>query len=387
MAPRTRWFVFIVSTPLVMLVTIGGLIGVPKAAPQQSLPDLRVLNDVVRLINEAYVEPVDIDKVMDGAMRGLAEGLDPSSAFLVPDEVRAVETKAPLPAGDVGLMVERQFYLRVMGVRDGSPAARAGLQSGDYIRMIDNKPTRDMSGFTGRRLLRGAPGSKVTLTIIRGNTADPHTFELVREKPSGPSATSRMVGDVAHVRVSTFDATVPETLRGIFQTLQGAKATGAVIDLRGIADADLEAGVAAARLFVKSGTLAVRAPRKGEPIKTEAAGSDGAITLPVVLLVSNGTANAAEVFAAALQGNKRADLVGEPTPGLAGVQRLIKLPQGFGLWLTSERYLTVDGANPIHERGLAPTLAVPIPVVGFDELPPTTDVPLEKAIQHLKSKR
>ena len=220
MAPRTRWMVFLVSTPLVMLVTVGGLIGPPKAAAQQSLPELRILGDVVGLINNAYVEPVDIDKVMDGAMRGLAEGLDPSSAFLVPEEVRAIETRAPLPAGDVGLMVERQFYLRVMGVRDGSPAARAGLQSGDYIRMIDAKPTRDMSAFTGRRLLRGAPGTKVSLTIIRGNTADPHTFELAREAPSGPSATSRMIGDVAHVRISTFDSTVPATLQTVFKTLE-----------------------------------------------------------------------------------------------------------------------------------------------------------------------
>jgi len=387
MAPRTRWMVFLVSTPLVMLVTVGGLIGPPKAATQQSLPELRILGDVVGLINNAYVEPVDIDKVMDGAMRGLAEGLDPSSAFLEPDEVRAIETKAPLPAGDVGLMVERQFYLRVMGVRDGSPAARAGLQSGDYIRMIDTKPTRDMSAFTGRRLLRGAPGTKVSLTIIRGNTADPHTFELVRQAPSGPSATSKMIGDVAHVRISTFDATVPDTLRTIFKTLESSKAAGAVIDLRGIADNDLEAGIAAARPFVKSGTIAVRAMRNGEPVKTVAGPGDGTITMPVVLLLSNGTANAAEVFAAALQGNKRADLVGEPTAGLAGVQRLVKLPQGYGLWLTSERYLTVDGANPIHERGLLPTVGVPIPVVAFDELPPTTDVPLEKAIEHLKSKR
>ncbi|HVQ42046.1 MAG TPA: S41 family peptidase [Vicinamibacterales bacterium] len=386
MAPRTRWMVFLVSTPLVMLVTVGGLIGPPKAATQQSLPELRILGDVVGLINNAYVEPVDIDKVMDGAMRGLAEGLDPSSAFLEPDEVRAIETKAPLPAGDVGLMVERQFYLRVMGVRDGSPAAKAGLQSGDYIRMIDTKPTRDMSAFTGRRLLRGAPGTKVSLTIIRGNTADPHTFELVRQAPAGPSATSKMIGDVAHVRISTFDSTVPDTLRAIFKTLE-SKATGAVIDLRGIADNDLEAGIAAARPFVKSGTIAVRAMRKGEPVKTEAGSGDGTITMPVVLLLSNGTANAAEVFAAALQGNKRADIVGEPTAGLAGVQRLVKLPQGYGLWLTSERYLTVDGSNPIHERGLLPTVGVPIPVVAFDELPPTTDVPLEKAIEHLKSKR
>ena len=104
-------------------------------------------------------------------------------------------------------MVTRQFYLRVLGVRDGSPAARAGLQTGDFIRMIDDKPTRDMSAFTGTRLLRGAPGSKVSLIVIRGNAADPHTIDLVREAPTGDAVTSRRLpGGVAHVRVASFGA-------------------------------------------------------------------------------------------------------------------------------------------------------------------------------------
>ena len=93
------------------------------------------------------------------------------------------------------------------------------------------------------------------------------------------------------------------------------------------------------------------------------------------------------MFAAALAGNKRADLVGEPTAGIAASQKLVRLPQGFGLWMTSERYMTVDGKTAIHDTGLQPTVAVQIPVVGFDELPPTTDVPLTKAIERLKAKR
>ena len=127
---------------------------------------LRVFDDVVQLITHAYVEDVNVDKVFDGAMRGLADGLDPSSAYLTPDEVRAIDAKQPLPAGDVGLVLTRQFYLRVVGVRDGSPAKRAGLAEGDFIRAIDDKPTRDLSAFTGTRLLRGAPGSKVKLIVI-----------------------------------------------------------------------------------------------------------------------------------------------------------------------------------------------------------------------------
>ena len=181
MTSKIRWAVFLISTPLVALVTIGGLMGTPRAAAQSANPHLRVFEDVVRLVLNAYVEDVDVDKVMDGAMKGLADGLDTSSAFLQPDEVKAIDSKAEPPAGDIGLVVTRQFYLRVLGVRDGSPAARAGLQSGDYVRMIDGRPTRDMSGITGMRLLRGQPGSKVSLVVIRGSATDPRPFELVRE--------------------------------------------------------------------------------------------------------------------------------------------------------------------------------------------------------------
>ena len=131
-----------------------------------------------------YVEEVKVDHVMEGAMRGLADGLDPDSAYLNAKQVKALEAGETLPDGDVGLELTRQYYLRVIAARDGSPAAKAGLQTGDYVRAIDGKPTRDMSVFEGTRLLRGQPGSKVTLTVIRGNAADPHEVTLVREKPS-----------------------------------------------------------------------------------------------------------------------------------------------------------------------------------------------------------
>ena len=134
MSTRARWVVFAVSTPIVALIMIGGLMGAPRAAVQQGAnPHLRVFEDVIQLVMAAYVEPVDADRVMDGAMKGLTESLDTSSAFLQPDEVKAIESKTELPAGEIGVTVTRQYYLRVLGVRDGSPAARAGLQTGDYI--------------------------------------------------------------------------------------------------------------------------------------------------------------------------------------------------------------------------------------------------------------
>ena len=391
MSKQTRWFVWLVSTPLVALVTVGGLIGAPRAAAAtqkaQGLDHLPVFTDVLKLVMYAYVEEVNVDRVMDGAMRGLTDGLDTSSAFLLPDEVRAIESSAAAPAGDVGLAVIHGFWLRVLGVRDGSPAARAGLQSGDYVRMIDSKPTRDMSGVTGMRLLRGAPGTKVSVTVIRGNTADPHVFDLVREVPKGDLVKTTMTDGVARVRVTSFGAGTADALNAAFEELAKNKTPGAVIDLRGVADGTPDDGMKAARLFVKTGTIAVRSGRTPGLMKISAGAGDGAVTLPLVLLVSNGTSNAAEVFAAALQGNKRADLVGEPTAGVAALQKLVKLPQNYGLWLTYERYMTVDGKDPIHERGLAPDVPIQNPIVGFDELPPATDAPLVKAVERLKAKK
>ena len=386
MSSKSRWAVFLVSTPLVILVAIGGMLGASSEPQQRNDTNLAVFRDVLTLVMQNYVEPVDIDRVFEGAMRGLAEGMDASSAYLTPDEVRAIESTTPMAPADVGLVVTRQFYLRVVGVRDGSPAAKAGLQTGDFIRMIDQKPTRDMSAVTGTRLLRGAPGTKVSLTVIRGNPADPHAIDLVRALPSGGITMATQPGGFARVRVASFTPDASNALRGIFDQLANQKVGGAVIDLRGTADGDLETGIAAARLFVKSGTLGIRAGRKTEKVTTTAAPGDGAITMPVVLLVSNGTANAAEVFAAALSGNDRAELVGEPTAGIAARQRLVRLPENFGLWITYERYLTVDGAHPIHDRGLRPTVGVEMPVVGFDEVPPTTDQPLTRAIEVLKKK-
>ncbi len=387
MSSKSRWWILVLSSPLVIVAAVGGLLGAAEPAAQQSFKDLPVFQDVVSLIMSSYVEKVDIDKVMDGAMRGLADGLDSSSAYLAPEEVQAVESGARLPAGDIGVVIARQFYLRVVGVRDGSPAARAGLRTGDFIRGIDDKPTREMSAFTGTRLLHGAPGSRVELTVIRSDAADPHTVDLVREAPAGDLVTGkRLPGGEGYVRVVSFAPGAAVALRKQFDSLRQAGVPEAVVDLRGTADGAPEEAIAAARLFVKSGTLATLAGRGPDRTVTTAGPGDGSILMPIAVLTSTGTANAAEIFAAALSGNGRADLVGEPTAGIAGVQRLVKLPENRGLWMTYERYLTSDG-KPIHEGGLRPAVLVQGPVVPFGEAPPPGDSALAKALEHLASKK
>jgi carboxyl-terminal processing protease len=334
------------------------------------------------------VEEVEVDEAMEGAMRGLADGLDPDSAYLDPIQVSVAARGAQPEEAGVGIELTRQYYLRVIAARDGSPAARAGLQTGDFVRAIDGKPTRDMSVFEGMRRLQGAPGSKVTLTVIRGNAAEPHEVALVREKTAGPVVSSRTLGDgIGYVRVAAFTNGAADELRRQTAELSKGGARALLIDLRRTAEGPLENGIAAARLFVGSGTLAIKAGRgKEERTSITAAEGDGAVTLPATLLVTTGTTGAAELFVAALDGNKRADVVGERTLGRAGMQKLVHLPENRGLWLTYTKYLTPAG-DPIHLRGIEPDVRVEEPDVEFGGAAPDKDVMLDAALAHMRAKR
>jgi carboxyl-terminal processing protease len=325
-----------------------------------------------------------MDKVMRGAMNGLADSLDPDSAYLSPDEVRQAESGAPLPAGDPGIELTRQYYLRVLAARDNSPAFKAGLRTGDYVRAINNVPTRDMNVWEGMRALRGAAGSKVTLTIFRGNAADPHVVVLTREAQPPLDVTGRIAAPgVGYLRVPSIGPRTVEQVKSQVAELTGSGAAKLVVDIRRTSNGTYEQGLALARLFVAKGTLAMRETKGAAVRDTIAAGpGDGSIVLPAVLLIDNGTSGAAELFASALNGNQRADLVGERTIGRAGIQKLIKLPDGSGLWLTTVRYLTPAG-NPLHEKGLEPTVAVEGSEVEFGQPGPATDTALDKALEHL----
>ena len=151
-------------------------------AREDTYQHLKIFDDVVSLISSNYVEEVNVDKVMHGAMHGLADGLDPDSAYLTADEVKQVESGRAA----AGRRRRPRAHAPVLPARASPrattrPPRRPGLRTGDYIRAINDMPTRDMSVWEGMRALRGAPGSKVTLTIIRGNAADPHVVELTRE--------------------------------------------------------------------------------------------------------------------------------------------------------------------------------------------------------------
>ncbi len=387
---KTRMSVLVLSTPVLAFVLVGGLMGAgnnAQSSGQQTYQHLRMFDDVVDLVMNNYVGDVPVDKVMDGAMRGLADGLDPDSAFLNAGQVKAVESGEAAPDGDVGIELTRRYYLYIIAARDGSAAQKAGLRTADTIRAIDGKPTRDMSVFEGTRALRGKAGTKVTLTIIRGNAADPHEVVLVREKVAGPIVTSRLIGTTGYLRIVSFRNGVVEELRKHAADLTKGGAKNLIVDVRRTAEGPLENGIAAARVFIKSGTLAIKAgrgkPEPREPVAAKA--GDGAVELPASVLVTTGTSGPGELFVAAMNDNDRAELIGERTLGRAGIQKLVKLPEGRGLWLTYARYLTPKG-NPIQGRGLEPDVAVDEPDVEFGAPAPEKDAILDAALERVKVK-
>jgi carboxyl-terminal processing protease len=342
---------------------------------------------VVSLIFGNYVEEPEATPVLDGALRGLSDALDPDSSFLSPEQVRAVEAGAREDEGGTGLSLTRQYYLRIVAARDGSPAANAGLRTGDYIRGIDGRSTRHMTLFEGEQLLRGPVGRTVTLTVLRGSATDTHEVPLALAAETGRDLSGRMAADgVGLVRLAAIGPSTADDLRRQVTELQRRGATALILDLRHTAEGAPTHGITLARAFVNTGTLGIKETRGGVHEKVDATAADQIIPLPVTLLTTNGTSQAAEVFAAALVDNDRASIVGERTLGRAAAQKLVKLPDGSGLWLTYLRWLTPKGAA-IHGTGITPEVVVAEPDVEFGAPGPDTDPILDKALEHIASPR
>lgn len=384
MTTRTRYTIVLLSAPVLAFIVVGTLLARASSASDM-YPHLRVFDDVFSLTTNAYVEDVDVNRLMHGAMHGLADALDADSAYLSPEQAGLAAAGAPQPSGEIGVDLTRQYYLRVIAARHGSPAARAGLQTGDFLRAIDQQPTRDISVWEGMRRLRGEPGTTVTLTVIRGNAAEPHVIEVTREALTTLPTEARMAADgIGYLRVPEIDNDARTLLGREIERLQAGGARSLILDVRGAARGSLAAGLEVARLFVGSGTLGQLVTRGAEPKMVEAAPGDGAVTMPLAVLVDAGTSGAAELLAAAVAGAKRGDLIGEPTIGRAAIQRSFPLPDGGALWMSYAWYLTPAG-DPIHGRGLTPSVAVAQPDVDFGAAPPSGDATIDQAVERLRA--
>ena len=383
---RTRIIVFFASIPIIVFALVGGYYGRAVAGEEeQTYRHLRVFEDVVSLISNNYVERVDLDGVLQGALRGLAEGLDSDSAYLSRADVRRIESDRPPPEGRVGLDVTRRYYLQVIAVRDGSPASEAGIAPGDYVRAIDGDPTRLLSVIEGKQRLHGEPGATVTLSLIRGSTQEPYDIALTRERLAPAVVSGRLLDEadgVGYLRIPAFGAEVPAAVADTVAALEAGGASHLVIDVRNTAEGTYESAIAAARLFVPDGTLVIREENGDTRTALKATAGRDAIALPATLLIDFGSSGPAEVFAAALVERERAATIGQRTSGRTGLQRLVQLPDGAGLWLSWARYLTAAGES-IHPFGIQPGIAVAITLPELGEPLPEDDVVLERALEEI----
>ena len=385
MSLRPRLIVLVFAIPIFAAAIIGGFME-RATAGEDTYRHLRIFEDVVSLISRNYVEEVDLDSVMSGALRGLSEGLDSDSSYIAREDVERLESGRPLPVGSVGLDVTRGYYVQIISVADASPAAEAGILSGDYIRAIDGAPTRFMSGIEGARLLRGQPGSAVTVSLIRGNTQEPYDIELVRQRLSEPGVSSRLLSDaIGYVRIGGFNPGISTDISSTINILLEDGAKTLILDVRNNATGSFDEGISAARLFLGDGTVGIRAESDDQQISFTSETGDAAIEEPLLLLTNFGTSGPAEVFAAALVERERANSVGQRTAGRTSQQKLIRLPDGTGLWLSWARYLRPSG-EPLHRVGVEPTIAVAIRQTELGEPLPTGDSILEDALEHLASR-
>jgi carboxyl-terminal processing protease len=385
MSPRTRLFVALVSTALVGYVALGSLLG--RVLGDTTYGQLAIFNEVVRLVRDSYVEPIDMDRAMNGAKLGLTEALDGDSAYLDDEEFRALQQPSKDTAEVGALLTRRLSYLMVVSARDGSPAHKAGMRPGDVIKNIDGRYARFLPAPVGQHLLRGAPGSVVKLTVLRPGS-DPLELSLVRERPTPVAPSSKMLKDaVGYVKVPEFAPKVAEEVRGEIEGLRKAGALKLVLDLRGSGHGVPAEGVKVAELFLKGGTIGKLSGAKiAEQVFTGDASHD-IWDRPLAVLVDNGTAGGAEVVAAAILDAGRAQLVGEHTFGRACTQKMVPLEQG-GLLITVGKYTSPKG-TAIHGKGLTPT----VPVEGPDEdeaaspapaAAPAGDPILDKALEVLR---
>jgi carboxyl-terminal processing protease len=382
MSARSRLFVALASTVVIGYFVVGSLLG--RVFGDTSYGQLAVFNEVVRLVLEAYVEPVNLDRAMAGARLGLTEALDGDSAYLDTEELRQYQQPVKDSDADVGVALTRRFgFLMVVAARPGSPAEKAGLKTGDILKAIDGRYTRPIAVVTGERLLRGAPGSTVKLAVLRAGS-DPLDVSVVRERIVPAAAKGKMLdAGTGYVKVTEFNARSADEVRGEVETLKKSGAKNLVLDLRGGAFGMPGEGVKVAEIFLRGGTVAKLSGNSFGEQTLSADPSHHVWGGPLAVLVDTGTAGPGELVAAAVLDANRGPVVGEHTFGRAPVQKVVPLAEG-GLVLTVAKYSSPNG-TVIHGKGVQPSVAVAEPAEDAGDETPAHDRILDKALEVLAS--
>ena len=338
----------------------------PAAASKPALPwdQVRQLADVMQLIKEQYVVPVDDTTLLHGAIRGMLGNLDPHSDFLEKSEYSDMEDLTSGQYNGIGIDVgvDQDGNIIVVAPIDGSPAAKADIQAGDAILFVDGTSTEGLSLDQASELLRGKLGSKVTLELQGEGQDKPYTVRLTRQEIKVASARGELLQQgYGYLRIADFgDDTAPAVASSLKQLVKknGGPLQGLVMDLRENPGGLLDAAVAVSDDFLDGGVIVTAKGRAPDASLTRNATPgdllDGA---PLVVLVDGGTASAAEIVAGALKDDHRALIVGTQTFGKGSVQTVIPLPEGDAIKLTTALYYTPSGRS-IQAQGIEPDVDV-----------------------------
>jgi carboxyl-terminal processing protease len=369
MNSRMKYLVVSSSTVLALLLLIGSVLG-QSPSSDDPYKHIGVFADVVSRIKTEYVEEPDMKSVTLGALNGMLEAIDPFASYLNADQYKDYLKNKDVRRADVGLLLSKKFgYVGVVGVVPGSPAAKAGFTTGDMIESIKDIATRDMPLAYADLLLRGDPGSVVELSVVRVSKPEPSTVKLTRVNLTAPPVEEQMLpGQVAYVKPETLSADKVKETAAEIEKLQKQGAQKLIVDLRNTAVGDPEDGIAFANLFMNKGLITYL---QGQRVPRQNFNADAAkaiTTLPTVVLTNRGTADAAEVAAAALMDSKRAQLVGEPTYGEASMRKAITMEDGSAIILSVAKYYAPDGKS-IQDNRVTPDNQVlqPEPQVDVDD--------------------
>jgi carboxyl-terminal processing protease len=359
MNSRTKYVVVSTSLLLAVMLLAGQFVG-RAASADDTYKHIGVFSDVVARIKSEYVEEPDMKSVTLGALNGMLEAIDPFASYLNADQYKDYLKNKDAKRADVGLVLSKKFgFVGVVAAINGSPAAKAGFSTNDMIETIGGVATRDMPLAYAYLLLQGEPGSTVEVTVFHVRKSEPSTVKLTRAMVNLPSIETRMLPNaIGYLNVDALSPALVKEVAAAVQKLQSDGAKKLMLDLRNCATGSPEDGIALANLFLNKGRITYLVGQKVARQNFEADPAKAITTLPMTVLTNRGTADAAEVAAAALMDNKRAQVVGERTYGDAAMRRTLTMDDGGAIILSIAKFYSPEGGKAIQDVGVTPNAVV-----------------------------
>ena len=359
---HTRKVVLISALLLILTLSLGGGVASKGNDTAATYENLRLFTEVLSIVQSQYVDEVPPKDIIYNAIKGTLRGLDPHSSFLDPEMYREMQVETSGSFGGLGIEITlRDDVLTVVAPIEGTPAYRAGIQPGDRILKIEGLTTKDMQLSDAVKRMRGKPGSKITITIVREGWTEPKDFFITREQIRVQSVrASQLEPGIEYIRLRQFQEQTANDLEvALDKYLKEGKIQGLVLDLRNNPGGLLTSAVEVTEKFLEAGKLVVYTEGRvrNQNMRFSSNAKRVFSDFPIVVLVNQGSASASEIVAGALQDWGRAVVIGTQSFGKGSVQTIIPLSDGSGLRLTTAKYFTPKGRT-IHGKGISPDILV-----------------------------